>query len=97
MKFNKLIKKIMDDYCEIFKISIGQFKKEIDNENFKPYTAEMKNKSIDEFKKTNKYCNNCPHVAEIREEYKKKFSENNNTTISSEIEDIDLDDFFKDL
>jgi len=54
-------------------------------------------KSIDEFKKTNKYCNNCPHVKEIREEYKKKYLENNNTEPISDIEDIDLDEFFKDM
>jgi type I site-specific restriction endonuclease len=53
-------------------------------------------KSIDEFKKTNKYCNNCPHVKEIREDFKKKYLESDNTTIS-DIDDIDLDEFFKDL
>jgi hypothetical protein len=67
-------------------------------ENFKNQTKTCdgcgEKKSIDEFKKTNKYCNNCPHVKEIREEYKKKYLENNNTEPISDIEDIDLDEFF---
>jgi hypothetical protein len=54
-------------------------------------------KSIDEFKKTNKYCNNCPHVKEIREDFKKKYLEQSDNTTISDIEDIDLDEFFKDL
>jgi hypothetical protein len=53
-------------------------------------------KSIDEFKKTNKYCNGCPKVEEIREQYKKSHVETNGETIQG-IEDINLDDFFKDL
>ena len=39
-------------------------------------------KLVDEFKKTNKYCNGCPTVAEIREKYKNKTME------TSSIEDI---------
>lgn len=72
------------------------FEKARENALYKICDGCGERKSIDEFKKTNKYCNNCPHVAEIREQYKKQYSENNNT-ISSEIEDIDLDEFFKDL
>ena len=53
-------------------------------------------KSIDDFKKTNKYCNDCPKVKEIREKYRNNNIETNIETIQG-IEDIDLDAFFKDL
>jgi hypothetical protein len=72
------------------------FEKARENALYKVCEGCGEKKSIDEFKKTNKYCNNCPHVTEIREEYKKKYLETNNKTIS-EIEDIDLDEFLKDL
>ena len=72
------------------------FEKARENALYKVCEGCGEKKSIDEFKKTNKYCNNFPHVTEIREEYKKKYLETNNKTIS-EIEDIDLDEFFKDL
>jgi hypothetical protein len=57
-------------------------------------------KLVDEFKKTNKYCNGCPTVAEIREKYKNiagGFIDTPNDAIHLDIDDIDLDDFFKDL
>lgn len=48
-------------------------------------------KPISSFKKGNKYCSGCGYVDEIRERYK-------TTQINpiQEIEDIDLDEFFKD-
>lgn len=52
-------------------------------------------KPIDSFKKGNKYCTGCPYVVELREKYRNQNIEINNIT-SSEIEDIDLDEFFKD-
>ena len=57
-------------------------------------------KSIDEFKKTNKYCNGCPTVVEIREKYKNISSAISDTPSLEDIqrlEDIDLEDFFRDL
>ena len=52
-------------------------------------------KPISSFKKGNKYCTGCKFVDEIREKYKNKAMDN---TISiQDIEDIDLDDFFKDM
>jgi transcription initiation factor TFIIIB Brf1 subunit/transcription initiation factor TFIIB len=73
------------------------FEKARENALYKVCEGCGEKKSIDDFKKTNKYCNNCPHVQEIREEYKKNYLENNNIATTSEIEDIDLDKFFKDL
>ncbi len=54
-------------------------------------------KLVDEFKKTNKYCNGCPTVAEIREKYKNKTIETYSLDDIQALEDIDLDEFFKDL
>lgn len=71
------------------------FEKARENALYKVCDGCGQKKSIDEFKKTNKYCNNCPHVAEMREQYKAKYSQSTDTV--SEIEDIDLDEFFKDL
>jgi len=52
-------------------------------------------KSIDEFKKGNKWCNKCPKLEEIREKYRNKVID---TSISTQdIQEIDLDDFFRDL
>jgi uncharacterized protein (DUF983 family) len=71
------------------------FEKARENALYKVCDGCGEKKSIDEFKKTNKYCNNCPHVEEMREQYKAKYSESTDTVF--EIEDINLDDFFKDL
>jgi hypothetical protein len=53
-------------------------------------------KSIEEFKSKNKYCTGCPKLDEIRETYRQKYL-NTDKEIQSDIEDIDLDDFFKNM
>lgn len=76
------------------------FEKAKENAKFKVCPGCGEKKSIDEFKKTNKYCNGCPTVAEIREKYRNKPIDtaiNISSEDIKEINDIDLDEFFKDL
>lgn len=53
-------------------------------------------KLIEEFKPKNKYCNGCPKLDEIRENYRQKYL-NIDKEIQADIDDIDLDEFFKDM